>query len=65
MPKDAAFYRDLAGRCGEHGANATTQVAREQFGLWQLEFEAQAKALEAAELLKDTQPTVSTTGRRR
>ena len=64
MPKDAAFYRDLAGRCGEHVANATTQVAREQFGLWQLEFEAQAKALEAAEL-KDTQPTVSTTGRRR
>jgi hypothetical protein len=49
MTRDAAFYRYLAQRCGEYIAQAKTQVAKDQFELWQIEFEAQAEAAAEAE----------------
>lgn len=50
MAKDAAFYRHLADRCRELIAGSSSSIAKDQFELWLTEFEAQADAVEEAEL---------------
>ncbi len=49
MPRNAAFYRHLAEQCRNYMSTARTQIARDQFELWLIEFEAQAEEVEEAE----------------
>ncbi len=49
MSRSAAFYLYLAERCREYISKARTQIARDQFELWLIEFEAQAEEVRQAE----------------